>query len=108
MVIDLVRGVNRGRSMGMFAVLDALFAALCGVVPGAVAGYVAGVIVGGVFLVVDPSQDIHNALEQQKVASRLVVFEKAGHGLGHQDREQAMSERVGWFETHLANGDRRE
>lgn len=47
------------------------------------------------------SQNIHKAFEDKEVPTGLVVFDEAGHGFGKEDTQQALSEMVKWFQTHL-------
>ena len=47
------------------------------------------------------SQNIAAAFKQQQVASKLVVFDDAGHGFPNPERDRAMNELVDWFQTHL-------
>ncbi len=47
------------------------------------------------------SQDIHLALKEKEVPSRLVVYDESAHGFKPKDLEQAIGELVGWFREHL-------
>jgi len=44
---------------------------------------------------------IRDAFQEQNVVHELVVFKASGHGFQGEDRRQAMSRLVDWFEIHL-------
>lgn len=48
------------------------------------------------------SEQIHAALEQAGVETKLVAIAGAGHGFGGGDMARAVKETVDWFTTHLA------
>ena len=48
------------------------------------------------------SQDIHEALQDKNVTSKLVVYEDSAHGLTPPDLVAAVAELVAWFDEHLA------
>lgn len=50
---------------------------------------------------VDHSEKIHAAFQAEKVSSKLVVIEGAGHGFAGEDAKTAESAWVAWFEEHL-------
>ncbi len=54
---------------------------------------------------IDHSRRIHKRFQEIGVTNRLVEFPNAGHGLGGEDLQQAVSEMVQWFDTHLAAKD---
>ena len=47
------------------------------------------------------SQNIAEAFQEQEVASKLVVFDEAGHAFPKPEHDRAMNELVDWFQTHL-------
>ncbi|MBI1348310.1 prolyl oligopeptidase family serine peptidase [bacterium] len=48
------------------------------------------------------SQRIQAAFNEQKVVNKLVEYPNSGHGLVPMEMQQAATEMVAWFETHLA------
>lgn len=48
------------------------------------------------------SQRIQSAFDEQKVVNKLVEYPNSGHGLVPMEMQQAVTEMVAWFETHLA------
>jgi acetyl esterase/lipase len=51
---------------------------------------------------IEHSRRIQTSFEQQKVVSKIIEFENAGHGFANEDLTRATAEMVAWFETHLA------
>lgn len=47
------------------------------------------------------SQDIHAAFQEKGVASELIIFDDADHGIRGKDMEQAMAALVDWFKKQL-------
>lgn len=51
---------------------------------------------------IDHSRRIKQAFEEQKVATKLVEYPNAGHGLGPLELANSIAEMAAWFEVHLA------
>lgn len=48
------------------------------------------------------SREIHQAFQEKKVPTDLIIFPTAGHAFTGADREQSVSATVAWFEKYLA------
>jgi len=51
---------------------------------------------------IEHSHRIQAAFNEQKVVNKLVEYPNSGHGLVPMEMQQAVSEMVTWFQTHLA------
>lgn len=51
---------------------------------------------------VEHSRNIRDALQQEKVAVKLVEYPEAGHGFSPEDLKASMAEMVAWFNEQLA------